>query len=680
LKSDKKFFRLHQESLQETGSVKADDLFIEKHKKTHYVLNNIISFFIYLGTFFIFNYIKRNTLLLSDNYIQLLGYLIASLILGTILSGKFNLSRQHEISQIFRKLYISLVITLGSITILLILFEIKNISRFQLLGTMVSGFIIEAYYYYLISERRHKISLVEKAKVSFNYMLADAIILTFFIYLFVINNIVPENINDKHLVLISTIYISWLFSAATTHKYNPIEIAHNKWHAFGLQLKYYILILSLTGLAVFLLQISAYYWGYFLEAVLYYSGVSLIMFIVLFAEKVKNKTDEVTALFLKAYEMKGPAISPVVKGNFNKYAMKDVEITESVLKQKLEFDYLRDYDEVFRFLDRKLELKSFDTRKSHIIRSADPYNIKVLPELSYHLIVNLHELNDLRGINNYLREINKKLVKGGVFVGTLIPNKNRYQRYLKKYPYLIANIFAFFDFIWKRMFPKIPITRKIYFALTKGKDRAISLAEGLGRLVYTGFEILDLTEINNNVYFAVVKAKEVTTDKNPFYSPVFKMRRIGKDGKIIYVYKLRTMHPYSEFIQDFVYRQNQLEEGGKFKDDFRIPGWGKIIRRLWIDELPMLFNWIKGDLKLVGVRPISNQYMSLYSKEHQELRKKFKPGLVPPFYADLPKTIEEIEKSERIYLEAYKKNPFRTDINYFLRALGNIVLKRKRSA
>jgi lipopolysaccharide/colanic/teichoic acid biosynthesis glycosyltransferase len=158
------------------------------------------------------------------------------------------------------------------------------------------------------------------------------------------------------------------------------------------------------------------------------------------------------------------------------------------------------------------------------------------------------------------------------------------------------------------------------------------------------------------------------------------MRRIGKDGKIIYVYKLRTMHPYSEFIQDFVYRQNQLEEGGKFKDDFRIPGWGKIIRRLWIDELPMLFNWIKGDLKLVGVRPISNQYMSLYSKEHQELRKKFKPGLVPPFYADLPKTIEEIEKSERIYLEAYKKNPFRTDINYFLRALGNIVLKRKRSA
>ena len=114
------------------------------------------------------------------------------------------------------------------------------------------------------------------------------------------------------------------------------------------------------------------------------------------------------------------------------------------------------------------------------------------------------------------------------------------------------------------------------------------------------------------------------------------MKRIGKGGKTIYVYKLRTMYAYSEFIQKFVYENNSLQLGGKFKDDFRVPFWGILFRKLFIDELPMLINWVKRDLKLVGVRPMSNQYMSLYSTEHQERRKNFKPGLVPPFYADLP--------------------------------------------
>jgi len=65
------------------------------------------------------------------------------------------------------------------------------------------------------------------------------------------------------------------------------------------------------------------------------------------------------------------------------------------------------------------------------------------------------------------------------------------------------------------------------------------------------------------------------------------------------------------------------------------------MRRLWLDELPMLYNWLKGDLGLVGVRPLSYQYLSLYDRELRELRelrKKVRPGLVPPYYADLPDT------------------------------------------
>lgn len=106
---------------------------------------------------------------------------------------------------------------------------------------------------------------------------------------------------------------------------------------------------------------------------------------------------------------------------------------------------------------------------------------------------------------------------------------------------------------------------------------------------------------------------------------------------------------------------------------------GRFLRKTWLDELPMLINWVKGDLKLVGVRPLSSHYFHLYDKELQELRIKTKPGLLPPFYADMPKTLEEIQESERRYLTAYLKNPVRTDWQYFWKAVRNIVLKGKRS-
>jgi len=65
----------------------------------------------------------------------------------------------------------------------------------------------------------------------------------------------------------------------------------------------------------------------------------------------------------------------------------------------------------------------------------------------------------------------------------------------------------------------------------------------------------------------------------------------------------------------------------------------------------------------------------------QELRTRTKPGLLPPFYYDAvtPESIEDVQASERRYLEAYLKAPFRTDWRYFWGIVGNIVLRRKRS-
>jgi lipopolysaccharide/colanic/teichoic acid biosynthesis glycosyltransferase len=185
--------------------------------------------------------------------------------------------------------------------------------------------------------------------------------------------------------------------------------------------------------------------------------------------------------------------------------------------------------------------------------------------------------------------------------------------------------------------------------------------------------------INDEIFFVARKIKEPVFDFNPTYGPLIRLKRIGREGELFSVYKLRTMHAYSEYLQEYVFERNQLQEGGKFKDDFRITTEGKIFRKFWLDELPMFINVLKGEMKIVGVRPLSQHYFNLYVEELRQKRVKFKPGLIPPFYADMPKTLEEIMESEMRYLEAYEKAPLRTDFNYFCKAWSNILFKKARS-
>ena len=147
------------------------------------------------------------------------------------------------------------------------------------------------------------------------------------------------------------------------------------------------------------------------------------------------------------------------------------------------------------------------------------------------------------------------------------------------------------------------------------------------------------------------------------------------------MYKFRTMHSYSQYLQDYVYEMNKLNNSGKLANDFRVTVWGRLFRSVWLDELPMLINVFKGDMKWVGVRPLTEHFFSLYTAEMQELRTKVKPGMLPPFYyeKETPKGLDEIQESERRYIEAYLKHPFRTDWKYFWGTIYNIIIKMKRS-
>lgn len=297
----------------------------------------------------------------------------------------------------------------------------------------------------------------------------------------------------------------------------------------------------------------------------------------------------------------------------------------------------------------------------------------------YEGVVNYRLINNIQRINKFFEKANRNLKMGQYFVVCMETKDSRRTRLLQKYPKFISRPYYALDFVLKRVFPKWKPTKKLYFYITKGRNRVLSLTEGLGRLNSCGFDIVDYKRFGYKTYIIAQKTGEPVYDMEPTYGVLVRLSRIGKGGKRFDVLKIRTMHPYSEYLQDFAFSKNKLQEGGKIKDDFRVTGWGRIFRKLWIDELPMLLNWLKGEMKLVGVRPLSSHYFSLYPKDVQELRTSVKPGLVPPFYADLPNTLDEIVESERRYLLSYLEKPIRTDIRYFFKAFYNIFVKRARS-
>ena len=98
-------------------------------------------------------------------------------------------------------------------------------------------------------------------------------------------------------------------------------------------------------------------------------------------------------------------------------------------------------------------------------------------------------------------------------------------------------------------------------------------------------------------------------------SPVlFQQNRPGKNEKIFHLYKFRTMTDLKD------------RNGNLLPDDARLTKFGKMLRSTSLDELPELFNILKGDMAVIGPRPLLEQYLSLYSPV-QRRRHEVRPGL-----------------------------------------------------
>ena len=158
--------------------------------------------------------------------------------------------------------------------------------------------------------------------------------------------------------------------------------------------------------------------------------------------------------------------------------------------------------------------------------------------------------------------------------------------------------------------------------------------------------------------------------------PVFFLHtRIGKDGKIIKIYKYRTMVTNAEeLIKQFTPEQmKEYKENFKLENDPRITKVGKFLRKTSLDELPQLMNILKEDLALIGPRPVVKSELEKYG-ENTEKFLSVTPGLTGNWAASgrSNTTYEERMEMELWYVDNIS---FITDVKIFFKTIIAVIKK-----
>ncbi|MGE3726005.1 MAG: sugar transferase [Candidatus Sericytochromatia bacterium] len=159
----------------------------------------------------------------------------------------------------------------------------------------------------------------------------------------------------------------------------------------------------------------------------------------------------------------------------------------------------------------------------------------------------------------------------------------------------------------------VPFQNQVYLALGAQLKRGLDMAGAATAL-------LALSPL-----FALTALLIKSEDGGPVY---FAQDRVGQDGQIFRFYKFRSMVLNAEALKDSLADLNESQDGVIFKSrrDPRITRIGRVIRRYSIDELPQLWNVLKGDMSLVGPRPPVPREVADYTPEDRK-RLDVRPGL-----------------------------------------------------
>lgn len=160
---------------------------------------------------------------------------------------------------------------------------------------------------------------------------------------------------------------------------------------------------------------------------------------------------------------------------------------------------------------------------------------------------------------------------------------------------------------------------------------------------------------------------------------IYKQDRIGKSGKIFTIYKFRTMNNTAEddlknILKDSK-KKKEWDKNQKLKEDPRITKIGKVLRKTGIDEMPQFINILKGEMSLIGPRPL---IIGELKKHHgnKKIYESIKPGIIGWWVCnkDSAKTYKERLELEYYYI---KKRTLWLDIKCIIKTIRYILIENK---
>ena len=205
----------------------------------------------------------------------------------------------------------------------------------------------------------------------------------------------------------------------------------------------------------------------------------------------------------------------------------------------------------------------------------------------------------------------------------------------------------------------------------------------VGKVVYGVFKrIIDilggvvgvilLIPVTIGVYIARKILKE---DDGPLF---YEQLRYGKGGKQFRIYKFRSMcmnadKRLKEYLDQNDEAKKEFEENHKLKNDPRITKIGNVLRKTSIDELPQLINVLKGDMSLIGPRPVVDGEIEKYGENKNKFL-SVRPGITGYWAAN---GRSDISYNERIKMELYYVDniSFKLDVKIFFKTISSVIKK-----
>lgn len=153
----------------------------------------------------------------------------------------------------------------------------------------------------------------------------------------------------------------------------------------------------------------------------------------------------------------------------------------------------------------------------------------------------------------------------------------------------------------------------------------------------------------------------------------YKQKRIGKNGKYFTIYKFRTMVSDADNFEKYFSKEQLIKykENFKLEDDPRITKIGKILRKTSLDELPQLINIIKGDLSVIGPRPIVDNEIDKYGLDKDKFL-SVTPGLTGNWAAN-GRSCTSYEERIKLELDYIENLSFKMDMDIFFKTITTVI-------